>query len=423
MANVILLSAIESSVQDELRNSVGTPITQAKRIRAYNIVIDFLQGKYNWDTTKRIAAWEYLQGESDYSIANDFSVSDFKGVKDIRINDGSIKQLREFADIDEKKMNLYLQYQTLINRYTIEERDNDKILRILTEFSQGRTVVHQMDSLTANGTWASDTSTSDATTLTTDATRKKEGGASFIFNIDVSQSGNNRAQIATTMTLTTGVDGSAIENIGHFRFWLDLQSMTAANIVTITNIEFRWGSDSTNYWVDTTSTAINNGSLAATFNRLDFAWADATKVGSPDASALDYFEIRINYSAAMTDTNNIRIDEIVMLAPTEMELVYYSQFMVLAGSTRQEHFTVSPVATTETILLPTEHFRTFIKLAMKEIFPQKERNQKDYIRVTAEAEEGLDDLSVALGNEIQREQQNMRPEGQANGRVESSTQW
>ena len=425
MAKTFTLSDIDTAVQDELRNTVGTPITQEKRVRAYNRTIDRLQGKFNWDTTKRIKQWEYLQGEPDYSLENDLGLTDYKDTKDIRfVENTNFLQHQKFANVEERDFNIMELQNLQTNKYTIEERDNDKVLRIITNRQLGRTQVSQMDSLTNNGVWASDTSGSDATTLGTDTTRKKQGSASFKFNIDVSQSVNDFAKISTTTELTNSVDGSEIENIGHFRFWLGLHSVTAANIALITNIELRWGSSSSNYWVDTTSTAINAGSLVAGWNRLNFSWEDATEVGTPDAANLDYFEIRINYSSGFTDSNNIRTDDLVMLTPIDMELVYYSQFIVLDGATRQDHFTVSTVNTSEELLLPTEHFRTFVKLSLAEIFPQKERDGKDYIRVVQEARVALEDLSNALGNEVQREQANMSIEGNSSNRPDAwHLQW
>jgi hypothetical protein len=418
MANITLAN-IEIAVQSALRNTVNTPITQSKRVEVYNQVIGDLQAKYNWNPTKRIKTFDYLTGESDYSIVNELGIADFKNLWDLRFPEGENldRNIDEYQDIDEKTFSQFHSYNAKIARLTIEERDNDPILRLLTTISTGRDVVHDCESLTSNGTWASDTTLSDATTLAVDSTISKVGSSCFKFNIDVSQSVNNYAEIATTTTLATSLDGSAIENIGHFRLWLGLHNITAANLALITSISLRWGSSSSAYW----ETSITP-TLVASWNRLDFDWADATQTGSPDATALDYFSLRITYSSGFTDTNNIRVDEIVMLTPTEMELVYFSTYLVSASGTLQTGFTTSVVTGTEQLLFPDRYLRVFTKLALMELFPQKEKQNDDYIRVSREAETGLQDMCNDIGNEIVRENYSLRPVGHMGGRIESR-QW
>ena len=424
--NTSTLGDIDTAVQDELRNSVGTPLTSEKRVRAYNRVLDWLQGKANWNTTKRVKQFEYLSDETDYSIVNTLSITDFKDIWDLRmVDDSDNRHIEEYTDIGEKKFSLFKGQNKLTNKITVEERDNDKILRILSIITKGRTVVHQMDSLTANGTWASNTTTSDAQTLAADTTKKKEGSASLKFNISVSQSGNNYAEIATTTTSTTSVDGTDLENIGHFRLWLGLHNMSAANPALITGVTLRWGSDSSNYWEITPTTTITGGSFKAEWNRLDFNWGSATKTGTPDVSALDYFLIRLTYSSGMTDTNNIRIDELVLLKPIDMELVYFSNnFVTSSAGVQQARFTESTVDTTEILLLPERHLETFVRLAMTRLVPQKQRNNDDYIRYTRESEEAYQNMLNDIGNEIVREQENLRIEGTASGRQDVyNRQW
>lgn len=420
MAN-ILLSELETSVQNGLRNTIGTPITQSKRVDAYNQVIDRLQSEYNWNTTKRVTQFDYLQGETDYSIVDDLGISDFKSLWDIRFPDeDKERNIEEFEDIGEKVFNHFRSRDSRINRVTIEERDNVEILRILANAGSNRIVVHNLDSLTADGTWASETSSSDATTLAADTTKKVEGAASLKFNIDVSQSGNDYAEISTTTVLTTTIDATDLENIGVFRFWLGLHSVSAANLALITSVTLRFGSSSSDYWEVTSTTPVNNGSFKAGWNRMSFNWANATSSGSPDSSALDYFLIRITYSSGFTDSNNIRVDELVLLEPTTLEMVYFSTNMVNDPTDGwQVHFSVDTVDTTQQLLLPKRYTRAVIKLALAELFPQKEKNDADYIRVTQEGNDALESLANELGNSIVREQETLRPAGQMSGRVES----
>jgi len=429
MAKTISLSDIDTDVQRALRNTVGSPLDQTTRVRAYNRTIDFLQGKYDWNTTKKVKQFTYFQGEVDYSIENTLGVTDFKGYWDMREIDNNLPSHdKQFEDIDERLFSTWLGQNRFNRAITIEERSNDGILRILPWSSNGRTVIHQMDSLTADGTWASDTTDSDATTLAVDSVTKKEGSASLKFNIDVSQSANDYAQVSTTTVLTNGVDATNLEDVGHFRFWLGLHNMSAANITDIVNngsIELRWGSSSSAYWSATTTTAINNGELVAGWNRVDFDWANATETGSPDVTDLDYFAVIVNYSSAQTDSNNIRVDDIVMLQPLDMELVYFSSNMVDtddSGTADADHFTISTIDGTEDLMWHTQHYNCFIDLALEILFPQQKRQTEDFARVAARAEEELNNALNEFGNERVRERYNLRVHGNSTGRVESR-QW
>lgn len=428
MSSTILLSELETAVQNQLRNTVGTPLTTDKRISAYNLVIDALQAETHWNPTKRIKEFDYLQGEADYSIENDLGITDFKAVWDIRFpdTDQKIRNIEEFQDIGEKMFSQFRGKNSFINRLTVEERDDDNILRLLTTLGNGRTIVHEFDFLTSNGTWTSDETNSDATTLVLDTARKAVGSGSLKFDIDVSQSSNNRSTIYTSVALAS-IDGTNLLNVGHFRGWLGLHNVSAANLALITSITLHWGSDvsgttpatKANYWSVSPTTTVNNGTFKAGFNKIDWNWGDATKTGSPDVSDLKYFEIQINYSSGLTDSINIRIDQLVMLEPETLELVYFSDAMVLNGTTRQIHFSTDTVDTSEQLLLPKRFTYTFVKLALKELFPQKESDNQDYIRVTQEANAALEDMVNAIGNEIVREQQTLRLTGNATGRVET----
>ena len=425
MARTYPLSQIEQDAQYALRNTVGTPLDQPKRISVYNRVIDFLQGKSNWNSTKRVVQFSYLAGESDYSLSNTLGISDFKDYWELRVIDDQVGvSTEEFEDIDERKFSRW-EREGRGGRYlTFEERDNEVFLRISPFTSLGKTVVHDMESLTANGTWVSDTSTSDATTLAVDTTRKKEGGASFKFNIDADQSTNNYARIYTSTVLANPLDLTDYENVGHFRVWLGLHNMSAANRALISSITLIWGSSSSAYWSVSPTTTINNGTFKADWNRIDFNWGNATKTGSPDVTSIKYFELRVNYAAGMTDTNNIRFDDLVFCQPIDCELVYFSTNMVSKAGVLQERFTTSTVDTTETLLWPTEHSNLFVDLATEMLFAQKTKNKDDYTRLVRRINEELDDAINAIGNAIVRENFSLKVHGLSSGRVDGShLQW
>ena len=421
MAN-ITLAILDANCQDELRNTVNSPFSQTQRVRVYNKVIDFLQSKANWNRNKQVANFEFLNTEVDYSLETNLGITDFKQFKELRfVEDSNTHQSKEFEEVDGNDFTIYERQKNFNNYLNFEDRNGTLIMRVLANIGKGRTLIDSMDDLTTGRTWASDTSGSDATTLAQDTTRAKSGN-SLRFNLDVSQSANNKGTIETTTVFTNAIDASLLENVGVFRFWLDLNNFTSANLARISSVEFRWGNSSSVYWSEIVTAPATGGSFVKGLNRMSFNWSDAEETGTVDNSELDYFLITINYTSALTDSNNIRVDEIVLYEPIDTELVYYSNNMVNKSGTGQAHFTTSIVDTTEELLLPEGALSMFVKHAVKELFPQKEKGNSDYNRVSLEAEQQLDLCINQYGNAITRESAEFEIDGNSNSR-ESSNQW
>ena len=424
------LAQLDAKLQLRLKNVVNSPFSQDTRVSAINDTIDFLQSKANWNSTKQITPFDFLTREPDYSLENDLGITDFKQYKDLRfVNNSDRRQGSEFQEIDTNDFAVFEGQNTLVNRVAFEDRDSDTVMRVLSNWGQGEEIIDEMDDLTTGRTWASDTTNSDATTLAVDDTRVKVGGSCLKFNIDVSQSANDRATIFTSTSLTTAIDGSDLLNNGYFRFWLGLHSLTAAQLALLTSVTFIWGSESAvtpatraAFWSRTSTTTVNNGSFKAGWNRMSFDWANATKTGSPDEASLKYFEVVLNFSASMTDANNIRVDQIKMFEPNEMELVYFGLNMVQVGTAKQQHFTTNPILTTEILLFPFQHINLFLNIACSILWPQKQKNDRDYIRVMSEIKQQLPLAINQSGEAITRAVEQLNVESNSNGRIEGN-QW
>lgn len=419
MAKTITLANLDTYFQDRLKNTVGSPLEQVERVRILNQTIQMLQGMANWDPTRRVVTWDYLNQEAEYAINADLGVTDFKDVAEIRDPNEAYTR---FDPVDEKTMSELIAEGNTSNAYNVEERDNTDILRVIYSNGNTRTVIGALDSLSESGTWSSDTTTSDATTLAADTTRMKEGGGSLKFNISVSQSSNNKAAIKNT-TLTA-IDLTDYENIGHFRAWVDLQQLTAAQLATISNVEIRFGSDTSNYWAITATGTITGGTFKAGWNRVNWDWADATKTASPDVAAIDYVELIINYTASMTSANNIRWDELVVILPRELEFVYFSDFMVKDGSTWQAEFSIDTVDTTEELQLPTRYRDAFLHLAAVYGFRQmKGEDSQEYLFHQMKGDKLYRYMFKEIGHDIVKELSNVLVRGASHGRTEGHLQW
>ena len=160
-------------------------------------------------------------------------------------------------------------------------------------------VLHNCDSITANGTWAVG---DDAENVTTDTGGFKEGAGSVNFDIDVSDSVNNYASLQNTTMAS--VDLTEFANDGYIRFWVFIPT-----ILEFTSILVRWGTSATAYWeVSGLNKDVYGQPLHTGWNYLEASWLDASVTGSPDAAAVDTIYVRFVYTASYSDATDARID-------------------------------------------------------------------------------------------------------------------
>lgn len=202
--------------------------------------------------------------------------------------------------------------------YAIERRNNEQYLVINYDGVHKADLVSGMDSATdGGGTWVVDATNSDATNITYDVNEFLQGSASLNFDIDVSQSGNNKATILNS-TLASN-DMSQLENLSSWIFDVDIPDVT-----NFTSVTFYWGSDSSNYWSATSTTDIDGSSFVAGWNRIKIDWADATKTASPEISTIVYIAFDFNYGAGQGDDTDFRIDDLRIVRPEGMRFYYLS---------------------------------------------------------------------------------------------------
>ncbi len=202
--------------------------------------------------------------------------------------------------------------------WAIERRDGDAYLYINHNSKNSAKVVSDMDALTAGGgTWAVDATNSDATNLTVDTTEKKQGSASLNFDVDVSQSANNKATIQNTTM--TSMDLSDFEDLASWIFWVYVPDVT-----NFTSVTLYWGDDTSNYWSATVTTDIDGSAWVAGWNEVKINWADATATASPDKEAVDYVGFDLNYDAGQGDDTDFRIDNLKLVIPEKLKFYYIS---------------------------------------------------------------------------------------------------
>jgi len=172
-----------------------------------------------------------------------------------------------------------------------------------------------------NGTWTVD---ADATNLTSDTNEFKEGTAALNFDLDVSADAANTATVYIADVNTENF--STVEDLGAFLLWVYIPDVTYTTSVTL-----NWSSDATatpstisNYWSSTQTTDYEGNTFVNGWNRVKFDWNTSTSVGSPDASAVVYFQVDIDYGASQTDDTDYRINNLVMVRPEPLTFYYIS---------------------------------------------------------------------------------------------------
>lgn len=388
----VLLSELLSELSETPRNSTTGALDNTKRTRAINRVLEDLQDFADWSFTRRTKTFYFIDGVYEYSLENyvgctcqdndgSESIPDFKNPYDLRPITNPDKSL-EFKESKAVRENIRR------NRFNFEYSvDND--LLIVGYPRQTSALIHNMDSLTENGTWAA---SGNATNLTIDSVTKKEGNGCLNFDVSAGTS------LIIENSTITAIDLTELQNKSHFVVWVYLPTIT-----NFTSVALRWGSSSTSYWEKTETVPAGNRALQVGWNRFAFRWASATETSSPTVSAIDYFRFAITYSGSTTATD-FRIDELRLGQEIEMELDYYSLAMVKdTGGDYQLEFNPDSVTMTDELLGESTPRRTIIEGATHELFEiiggKSERDRTDSLK---KYEEQRDLLLARAGRRIRR---------------------
>src|SRR3990167_6121749 len=174
---------------------------------------------------------------------------------------------------------------------SIEGDNGSKIIRINWRTRKG-TTLHNMNSITANGTWSA---VGSATGVIANDVFKISGSASIEFDLVATGDGIQN----TTMT---AIDFTDEDEVADIFVWVYLG--TTANLTSISSL---WGNDLTaNYWTSVTQTTQADGTaFKAGWNLIKFPWSTATETGTVAPATIDSFRITFGCSEAK---NNIRVD-------------------------------------------------------------------------------------------------------------------
>lgn len=306
------VGAIQTKVNQFFRDSSINSVSAADRLAAISMAVQDMITDFGFDQTNQSYTLSYFDGITDYKLNS--AIPDFletvnverevgyynipwsrKSVVDIRIDINNGSNEPSFA-IERVDMDTNLILNLPDPQYSMVQIDN-------------------CEDLTANGEWKVNATDSDATNLTVDTNEYEEGSGSFNFDIDVSQSANNKATIYNSSF--RAMDWSMYEDLGSIILKGYIPDATYSSSYTI-----YFGSSTSNYWVVTATTDYMSNALADGYNRIKVDWNNATLVGSPNSSAITYLQIDINYTAAQGDDTDYRIDDIFIVRPEKLKFTY-----------------------------------------------------------------------------------------------------
>lgn len=321
------MSTTVASIQTALNTYIGDAstdrISAAERLNFITEGLNWLQTELDNDHSIRTYSVSYFDTINYYKI-NAAATDIFEGNALRRAtteldNDLTRKDARELA-ID-------IANQSSENAYSLERRDGNLYLVANLDSKYPALQVTTFSSLTADGgTWASDTSTSDALAVAVDNTDGSNGTTGCLsFDITVAQSVNNRATISNN-----DINDEDLTAEKDLATWLlDVKFPSVTNITSVT---LYWGSSSSAYWSVTATTAYDGAAFIADWNTLKFDWLGATKTSSPTITAINYIRIDINYGAGQTDATSFKIDNLRLVRP-EILTFHYTSWNVGTNST------------------------------------------------------------------------------------------
>ena len=313
------MSITVQDIINEFNNRVGDSSTDrfsaSDRYKYITQGVNFVQEESLNDLSQKPYDLNYFDGIYYYDVTT--SLPDLLETNDINtkiLSDGGQPFTRKSAE----ELRAEIGEGFMEDSYAIERINGKTYLVVNHNSKYNEFIAEECDSLTSHGSWSADTSTSDATNLVVDTYNFTQGSGAFKFDIDVSQSGNNRA----TITNSTLPDADFSDDKDISSWLIDFQF---PSVTYITSVTFKWGSSSSNYYSVTSTTDFNgNAFTAAEYITAKFNWLGATVTGTPDDEALTFLEITVNYSASQADATSFYVDNIRIVRPEKLRFYYTS---------------------------------------------------------------------------------------------------
>lgn len=307
-------------------------VTAAERLQYITEATAWLQEELGNDHMVKTYSLSYYDNVHYYKVTS--AIAGLLEGADLRR--GESDQGYSFAHKSSRELAEEIGMEATESSWAIERRDSNWYLAVNHQSKYSPTQIASFDSLTADGgTWAADTTNSDATNVTADTNELKQGAGSINFDVDVSQSGNNRATISSTIN---SKDLSDFVDLGAWVFWIYVPDVTYFSSITL-----YWGSSDSAYWSATVTSDVNGAAWVNGWNRVAVLWSASTMTSTPDETAVDYIRVDFNYTGSQTDDTDFRLDDLTIVRPETLTFFYTSWHVGTdtTGATNRTAFTAT----------------------------------------------------------------------------------
>lgn len=244
---------------------------------------------------------------------------------------------------------------------SIEGSEGSKIIRINWQ-SRSPKVLHSMESLTDNGTWAA---VAGASGLVRDTIIYRKGGASIRFDVASTGDGISNSGMSA-------IDLTDEDEVADVLFDLYIKNDTDRG--NLTSIQTRWGNDlTTNYWTGVSQTLQADASaLQVGWNEIRIPWSTATETGTVAPATVDSFRATFTLAAAI---NDLRVDNIRFSIGRNFDLKYYSKFLIRNVASTLVSLTTSD---SDTVLVDNDTLPLFLMELLIDMAHQMEGSDSTF---------------------------------------------
>lgn len=310
------IASIQTQLNSYIADSSTDRVSAAERLQYITEATIWLQAELDNDHSIRTYSVSYFDTINYYKI--NAAISDV--LESNALRRATSEENVDLTRKDARQLAIDISEEQMESAYALERRDGNLYLAINHDSKYDALIVTSFDSLTsAGGTWAADTTNSDATNVAIDTVDGSNGTTGCLsFDVDVSQSGNNRATI-----YNNDLDDEDLTDYKDLATWLiDVKFPEITNISSVT---LYWGSSSTNYYSVTQTTNYDGSAFSADFlNTLKFTWSGASVTGTPDDTLINYIRIDVNYTGAQADATSFKLDNLRLVRPEVLTLHYTS---------------------------------------------------------------------------------------------------
>jgi len=337
MGKFITYGELDTAIQRRMANQAPD---SSRRLEAINDVIAHLSSEYDLMTSaKKIRKYIVPDGRPYYIEG---VAPDFKNVKDLR-NLAQEKRGVEYVQREEDELEQSIGQGRRLDEFAVMYRDGNIFMKVNSVDGPQKTTIHGMADTTGNGAL---TAAGDAVNPGNTDVKVLEQASAVTFDIDVSNSGDNSAQI--WVDDMRAVDLSNYKLLGVIKFWAYIPSVT-----DFTSVSLRWGSSNSDYWSATATVQSDGTALEAGWNFIEISWADAVETGTVDNENINYLAITFNYEALYDDQTGAAVEAINIYLPQPYEIVYNTYYVArdTDGNVREAVREVD----TDQLLLPVRY--------------------------------------------------------------------